>query len=511
MALNNVNFVLGSGGLGRPLPGSDYISGLLFYCANGSLPAGFTTGSRIVQMFSAADAVTAGIKADYSDETKATGTFTVTVVGTNGDTATINSVEPNSVTVPLGTYTKVAGDTTTTLVAVGIAAAINAGTLTHGYTATSAIAVVTVTARKGLGIFPNTGTPITAVYSASATLLGTIVQFSGGVASLQAVWNYHISEYFRIRPQGSLYVGFYPVPGTYTFTEITTMQNFANGNIRQIGVFKDPSAAFASADITAIHGVCATLVSAHKEIIALYAGDISGTPNVSTLTDLSALTANYCSAVIGQDGAALGSKLYFAYGKSITCLGATLGAVAKAKVSQSIAWVANFNISNGTECDTLAFANGVLFSNASVTDSLLTTMQNMRYIFLRKFVGVAGSYFNENSTSIVTTSDYAYIADNRTIQKATRGIYSNVVSALNSPITLNSDGTLSNEAISYFTGLADAPLIQMIRDGELSGRSVSINAVQNIASTGVLTINVSLVQIATGRNITVNIGYRVAV
>jgi len=108
----------------------------------------------------------------------------------------------------------------------------------------------------------------------------------------------------------------------------------------------------------------------------------------------------------------------------------------------------------------------------------------MRYIFLRKFVGVAGSYFNENSTAIAASSNYAYIADNRTIQKATRGIYANVVSALNSPITLNSDGTLSNEAIAYFTGLTESPLNQMVRDGELSGFAVSISASQNISGNG---------------------------
>ena len=138
-------------------------------------------------------------------------------------------------------------------------------------------------------------------------------------------------------------------------------------------------------------------------------------------------------------------------------------------------------------------------------------MQNMRYIFLRKFVGVSGSFFNENSTSIALSSSYAYIADNRTMQKATRGIYANVIQALNSPITLNSDGTLANESIAYFTGLAQTPLIQMVRNGELSGYSVSISSTQNILSTGILTINVNLLEIATGRNIQVNIGYKVSV
>ena len=71
--------------------------------------------------------------------------------------------------------------------------------------------------------------------------------------------------------------------------------------------------------------------------------------------------------------------------------------------------------------------------------------------------------------------------------------------------------TISDQAIAYFTGLAEAPLIQMIRNGELSGESVSISSTQNVASTGILTINVNLVEIATGRNISVNIGYNVSV
>ena len=37
MALNDIIFVKGQGGLGRPLTGEDHISGLLFYTANGNL------------------------------------------------------------------------------------------------------------------------------------------------------------------------------------------------------------------------------------------------------------------------------------------------------------------------------------------------------------------------------------------------------------------------------------------------------------------------------------------
>lgn len=508
MSLNNVNFTLGQGGLGRPLAGEDFISALLIY--SNTLPTGFTTAARIKKFFSVADAENAGIKSDYSDETKATATYTVTAIGVAGDSVELKVAEPAAV-ISLGVYKWVSTDSTVALVASSIAALINGGTNTHGYKATSALGVVTITARPGLGVYLNAGSPLTATYSTTPTLAGTIAQFTGGVASLQAPWHYHIKEFFRLRPQGVLYVGIYAVPTPYTFSEIATIQNFSNGTIRQIGVLKDSASAFASGDLTLIHNQCNSLVAAHKEIIALYAADISGTADISTLTDLSTLTANLASAVIGQDGGGLGLQLFHASGKSITVLGALLGAIATAKVSQSIAWVANFNISDGYECDTIAFANGVLFSNTSVTDSLLATMQNMRYIFLRKFVGVAGSYFNENSTAIATNSDYAYISDNRTIQKATRGIYANVVPALNSPITLNSDGTLADESIAYFQGLTESPLNQMVRDGELSGFSVTVDASQNVLSTGILTINVNLLQIATGRNINVNIGYKVTV
>jgi hypothetical protein len=48
----------------------------------------------------------------------------------------------------------------------------------------------------------------------------------------------------------------FAVPGgAYDFAELATMQNYAQGKIRQVGVFKD-SAAFSGADVTALHLAC---------------------------------------------------------------------------------------------------------------------------------------------------------------------------------------------------------------------------------------------------------------
>lgn len=510
MGLNDIVFQLGQGGLGRPLPGQDYISGLIFY--TGTLPSGFSSTNRIKQIFSVADAEALGIKDNYADATAATGSIAMTVAGANGDTITISVKGLFGVVINLGTYTKSAGEANTTAVAAAIAAIINAGTNVHGFTAVALTGTVTITAPKSFGVFLNAGSPIVTAISVGGTIAGTITQFSGGVSSLQAVWHYHISEYFRVQPKGVLYLGFFAVPGTYNFAEVTTLQSFAVGSVRQVGIYKDAAAMAANGgDLTALSTICKANVSVHKELIGLLGIDISAVSDLSTLYDLSLLSAELASIVISQDGAALGATLFLTYGKSITNLGALLGAVSLAKVSEDVAWPAKFNISNGIECDTIAFANGKLYSDPTITDSFLGILQDRRYVFLRKFPGFEGSYFNEDAAAVALTSDYAYISNNRTIQKATRGVYTSLVPALNSPIVLNADGTLSDPAIAYFQTLAETNLIQMVRDGELSAFEVVINPSQNVLSTSKLIITINLVPVGTARNIQVNIGFQVSI
>ena len=511
--LPRIIFQKGQGGLSRPLPGQDHISSLLIYTANANLPSGFSTSSRIKTFYSLADAESAGILNDSSDATAATGTYLVTAAGTNGDTlnAKVTEIGPDGVvrTQDLGTYTKASTETTAIQVATAIVAVINAGTVNHGYSAANGgTATVTITAPKRLGIYLNTGTPIVVTLSAGATLAGTLTQFSGGVASRFAVWHYHISEYFRMQPQGVLWVGFYAVPGSYTFTEVTTIQNAAGGAIRQVGVLKDPAGVYATADLTALDTVCKANDAVYKPLSALYAADLSGTVDISTLADLSTLSANKASDVIAQDGGGQGNYLWLTTGKSITSLGTLLGTVSLAKVSENIGWVGQFNISDGTECEVLAFANGQKFTDSAISDSLLESLNAKRHIFLRKFVGVSGSYWNDSHTAIVVSSDYAYIEGNRTIDKAIRGLYAGLLPSLNSPIQLNSDGTLSETTTAYLESQANVSLDDMVRNGELSAKLVVINPAQNVLSTSKIIVAVTLVANGVARYITVPIGFK---
>lgn len=508
-----IKFIKGQGGLGRPLPGEDFVSGLCIYTSNGNLPAGYSTSDRIKAMYALSDAVTAGILNDYSDATAAKATYLFTAVGADDDTIKIEVTAIDALGVAivydLGTFTKTAAESTATLLAAAVKDMINAGTVTNGFSATNTTATLSIVFPKRLGVQPNTGTPVTVTIV--GTIAGTLTQPAAatvGVASRFAVWYYHISEFFRMQPQGILYVGFFAVPAPYVFTEVTTMQTFATGKIRQVGVFKDPAGAYSTADLTALDVVCKANDVNKKPLSAIYGADISATSDISTMSDLATLTANKVSDCLAQDGAAQGNYLWLTTGKSVTCLGALLGTVAFAKVSEDIAWVNQFPISNGTECEVVAFANGQKYTDAAITDNLLEVLNVRRHIFLKKFVGRSGSYWNDSHTAIIVSSDYAYIENNRTIDKATRVLYLSYLPSLNSPLQLNADGTLSETTVAYLESVGETSLDQMVRDAELSAKKVTINPIQNVLTTSKVVIAVDLVINGVARQIEIPIGFK---
>jgi hypothetical protein len=505
MGLNNVTFIKGKGGLGRPLPGEDHYSGLLYF--NNTLPSGFTSSSRVKLLTSITDAEDLGIDLTYGDETAATGSYQVTTVGTNGDTVELKVTDYTG-TVSLGIYTKVSGDSTATLVATAIKNAINALTYVHGYTATSSTDTVTITAKAGKGIVLNSGTPITATYSTGATIAGTITQFTGGVAGKRAIYWHHISEFFRMNPKGILYVGIYAVPAsTYTWAELQTMDVAVAGKLRQVGIYADGKTTVASADLNAIQTVCNTLETAHMPLSVLYACNISGVSSLTSLINLQDLSDKKVSVNIDQSASGFGYDLWKTTGQTISNIGAVLGAMSFVQVSQSIAWTEKVNFSDGTNCESLMFGNGDLWEN--VTDSTKDLLNDYHYIFLRKFIGLDGSYANSDFTAINDSSDYSRFRLNRTIDKAIRVVYAALLPKLASPLDLNSDGTLKDTTVADFEEAGNKALNANMGKNpqDLSSWQTIIDPSQDVLGTNNLEVSIELLPIGCAENITVTIGF----
>jgi hypothetical protein len=152
MGLNDVSFVKGQGGLGRPLPGQDHISGIIFYTGTGHflldlLPLAVSKKSFLFQMQKLPVS-----KRIIVTRPKPQPLLLVTAIGANGDTVELKVLNhsPNRC-FSWCVYQRPLLKPRQHSVAAAIAALINAGTSVHGYTATSSTATVTITARKGLG------------------------------------------------------------------------------------------------------------------------------------------------------------------------------------------------------------------------------------------------------------------------------------------------------------------------------------------------------------------------
>lgn len=296
--------------------------------------------------------------------------------------------------------------------------------------------------------------------------------------------------------------------GKTVATELITVQNKADGEIRQallMAVGKD----FAVGDLAPIQAACDTLEGEHKPLSVIYAPNFDGVEIGAV--DLRDQDNKNVSVIAAMDGNGVGNTLYGVYRKTITAGGALLGAISSAKVHENIAWVANFNMNKNdiNEFDVIKLADGRAFKD--VAKSEIDALGAKGYIMLIKHIGKSGSYFNDAYTAISESSDYAYIENNRTIDKAIRGCREFLLPSLNAPLYVNDDGTLTEDTIASFKNDAERALEAMETDGEVSAFSVVIDPAQNVLSTSKLTIAIKVVPVGVARNIVVNIGFAVNV
>lgn len=526
MAAPAVTVALTNGGIGRQAAGTDYYSGLLHYIKTAStLPTAFQNGNNIHVLNSLVDLVALGIDGKSGDETTATFTSALTK-GATGDTIAPVFTDPiTGVKTTLCTYAQVSGDSTNTIFAASVATAINANTYATGFSATANTGTLTITPPKGWGVALNGATCITFTVTGSIAA-GSLTLGVTGVGSEQDIIYYEVSEFFRIqglqngKKQGKLWLGIYNItasPSTYSnFTEVKTMQAYANGQINQIGVYATTSA-FATSHVTALQAAATALQALNTPLTIIYQPDISGTSSVGSLSALRALSSPNVAVTIGQDGANVGNKLYKALGKSVGCLGVTLGSVALAPVQESILWRAKYNVVDTLEYTTLAWANGTLLSaSGSALPALIDTVSDLGYIFLRNETTpqssalFGGVFFNVDATANVATSDFAYIPDIRTINKALVNVRAAILPALGGTLYFNADGTLTDDTLAYLTHLGDSVIGEsgsMTTAGEISIGETIIDPTQNVQTSQNLQVTIKIVQAGVARQITINLGY----
>ena len=540
MALNDINFIRGQG-IGGVDPINSHISALLFY--SDTLPSGFAADDRVKPIFGVAQAEALGIVNDFADETAAVdGTVQVTVKGATDDIETVSIGG-----VAMWAYTILSTDSDVDAVATGIAALINSGTGDHGFTAAAATDTVTVTPPVGMGVVLGSNAM---TYASSGTGTATVVDFdsAAAVGSFFSVMHYHISEFFRMKPNGKLYVGIY-AEASFDGTGVAEIIDFAGGEVRRIGILETVEP-FATSMLSAVQAILVTKRDEHKPADAILHADMSGLTS-STLSDLTNATSSKVNVNAGEDGNYLqaaytdakayivGDKVTFldkvyiniqdstavnptvttswaeinvnlrtVTGYSISTLGNEVGVKASGALSQSIAEVQAFNLTSGNTLSEAGLATGELFRDAAI--ALLDSIADKNYTFLRNFEGREGVYYTDSYTAISRSDDYNSLERNEVMDEAERLVYSALLPRLSSRVYLAEDGTLSQDVIDDYTELCVTALTALETSGDISGApTVTIDPNQNIAQTSKLVISFTIQPVGIARNIEVNNSYKV--
>lgn len=352
-------------------------------------------------------------------------------------------------------------------------------------------------------------------FPTSGISAGSRIKAYGSVAEMEAdgwvagsattgVGHYYATQFFRLQPGGTLYIGIYAVPGgDHDFAEIVTVARFADRTIRQFGIFT--TKAYATGMVAAAQTQLNTLAGEYADAVCVIGADITGTADATQLANIATGTNGNVTVCIAQSGNGVGKQLATDLTKSVPAIGAALGAMALANVNESIGWAEKFNLASGTDMDTLELANGQKVANLS--NSTLGGLSDKGYLLARKIVGFAGSFFADTRTAAAPTSDLSTIENVRTIQKAKRGIYAALAPTLNSPLVVEQDGKLSLDTAGDFERRAINVLTQMQADREISTFGVRVPRQQNVLATSKLVMNVTLVPVGVARQIEVNLGF----
>ncbi|MBB5636750.1 hypothetical protein HDE68_002651 [Pedobacter cryoconitis] len=330
---------------------------------------------------------------------------------------------------------------------------------------------------------------------------------------------YHVQEFFRINEGAKLYIQS-RLMADWMYTEIKSLQNLAEGNIRQIAIYDTSlSMGMINSNVSNLQQVAVELSNQNIPLSILLAGPLMEN-DIPALSDLHNLNADRVSVVVGQDIGGKGDYLSRRNGiyRGVSCIGAVLGAVSKAKVQESIGWVEKQNLVStaypkpieattemARELDVLGFSDGTKISD--YTPAQLQSIHEKGYIFGTKYTGIAGSYLNDSFTATKLTSDFAYIENNRTVDKAIREVNKVLLPKVSGPAYVDPDtGKIQASTASALESICDDVLDQMVRNGELSGYKVVINPDQPILKTSKLEVVLRLVPVGTLREITVKIG-----
>lgn len=347
---------------------------------------------------------------------------------------------------------------------------------------------------------------------------------------------YHIREFFRmsgnVDGNGRLYVMFADCSANWDAIDI--MQRASGGTINQLGVWTEqPIWKLSGAEekyglnlVKSLNDKGVALAEQNQPLSIILSANCTNTGAETAegrKIDLQKIPAAICEAsrtsvIFGQ---ARNEKISLMQRRNehltpVGFIGAMLGALAKANVQESVAWVKQFNLfSDDFQEIELGFGDVNEASDETLTSTnfyeslsptLLDDLDDKGYIFPIKYAGKEnGIYISKDQTC--SSGDYRTIARNRTINKSRRAVRAALLPYVNAPLMVNpTTGFLAPTKITAFKTLIGDVLAKMQAAGEISGYAVTIDPNQNVLVDDTLRISYVIVPVGVATKIYVEEG-----
>lgn len=293
---------------------------------------------------------------------------------------------------------------------------------------------------------------------------------------------------------------------------VDTLLNTAQGKIRFVGITRVPDATWTPnyvggfdedvfLAIENLKTIQANEFAAHRPVRFVVEG-IDWQGNVGSTQDLTDTAtgpnANMVSIVMGQvpDHYAVDALT-----QKSAAVGMFLGTLAAIPVHYSAARVKNGALSQ----DEMNLSDGTAIEDISITNT--TALNDKGYVFGRTITGLAGKYWNGDSTACPVTDDYCFFSRGRVIDKAARITYTTYVQNLNDVVEVNTTtGKIAAAVIKNYEAQLEAAISTQMA-GEISGVKVYIDPNQNVLANDTINVEVSVVPVGIAKFITVTLAF----
>jgi hypothetical protein len=353
---------------------------------------------------------------------------------------------------------------------------------------------------------------------------------------LHGIPAYHIREFFRMSAgvdgPGKLYVMF--ADCSTDWDAIDVMQRVAGGQINQLGVWTEQPLWKLNGDadtynlnlVKGLNDKAEAMAAQNQPLSIILAANPSNTgaqTSAGRQIDLNKIPTAICESsrvtvIFGQAANEKNRTMQKrnANNTPVGFLGAVMGAIAKANVQESMAWVRQFNLfADDFQNIELGFGDinldaGGEFTSLNMYESIspviLDGLDDKGYVFPIKYAGREnGIYISRDQTC--SHGDYRTVARNRTINKSRRRVRAALLPYVNSPLMVNpATGFLAASKITAFKTLIGDILAKMQAAQEISGYAVNIDPNQNVLVDDMLRISYVIVPVGVATRILVEEG-----